>query len=394
MKVLVATTAGAGHLAGLLPFALAAARAGHEVRLAAPASFAPTVAGRRAWSTSRSVTPTLPSSGSVFGRLASLTRSQANAVVLAEVFGRIDTAAALPAMREVVARWAPDVVLREPAELSSYVAAQEAGVPLVQCNIGLDRFDDQLLPHVEEPLRELGHSTAGLRSTPRWTVVPPGFDERARRRDGPAHRRPRACGRRRGRGGLPAPWGRAEHPLVYVTFGSVTAAMGLFPGLYRAVLEQLAALPVRVLMTLGTQGDPEALGTLPGNVCVERWWPQADVLPHADLVLGHGGFGTTQAALVAGVPQVVLPLFASDQFLNAARVQAVGVGRAVVAADAADLPSAAVFPDGPEATAQVGDAVREVLGDPRWRARAQALAAEVPALPTTDEVVATLPALV
>ena len=392
MKVLVATTAGAGHVAGLLPFAAAAARAGHEVRVAAPASFAPTVEGA-GFAHERLGDADPAVLGSVFGRLASLTRAQANAVVLSEVFGRIDTAAALPAMREVVARWQPDVVLREPAELSSYVAAQEAGVPLVQCNIGLDRFDDQLLPHVEEPLHELGQSTEGLRTAPRWTVVPPGFDERADDAAGPltAAREPATAV---ARGGLPSPWGRAEDPLVYVTFGSVTAAMGLFPGVYRAVLEQLADLPVRVLMTLGTQGDPEALGTLPDSVRVERWWPMADVLPHAELVLGHGGFGTTQAALVAGVPQVVLPLFASDQFLNAARVQAVGVGRAVVAPDAADLPSAAVFPDGPEATGQVGDAVREVLAGPRWRDRARGLAAEVQALPTTDDVVATLPALV
>ena len=40
MRVLAATTAGPGHFAGLLPFALACARAGHEVRVAAPASFA------------------------------------------------------------------------------------------------------------------------------------------------------------------------------------------------------------------------------------------------------------------------------------------------------------------------------------------------------------------
>ena len=31
-------------------------------------------------------------------------------------------------------------------------------------------------------------------------------------------------------------------------------------------------------------------------------------------------------ALAAGVPQLVLPLFASDQFLNAERIQAAGVG--------------------------------------------------------------------
>ena len=46
----------------------------------------------------------------------------------------------------------------------------------------------------------------------------------------------------------------------------------------------------------------------------------------AALVIGHGGFGTTMTALAAGVPQLVLPLFSSDQFLNAERIQAAGVG--------------------------------------------------------------------
>jgi UDP:flavonoid glycosyltransferase YjiC (YdhE family) len=181
---------------------------------------------------------------------------------------------------------------------------------------------------------------------------------------------------------------------VYVSFGSVTAQTGLFPGVYAAVLEQLAALPLRVLMTVGTGGDPAALGPLPPSVHVERWWPQADVLPHAALVVGHGGFGTTQAALVAGVPQVVLPLFSFDQFANAERVEAVGVGRAVVDPRAADLPSSAVFPRGPAAVSRLGEAVVDVLHDAERRDRARALAAGVHRLPTTGDVVGTLPELV
>ena len=43
MRVLVATTAGAGHFAALAPFAAAIRDAGHAVRVAAPASFASAV---------------------------------------------------------------------------------------------------------------------------------------------------------------------------------------------------------------------------------------------------------------------------------------------------------------------------------------------------------------
>lgn len=45
-------------------------------------------------------------------------------------------------------------------------------------------------------------------------------------------------------------------------------------------------------------------------------------------VVHHGGAGTTTAAAGAGVPQVVLPQF-YDQFYWAARVEALGIGRAV-----------------------------------------------------------------
>ena len=50
------------------------------------------------------------------------------------------------------------------------------------------------------------------------------------------------------------------------------------------------------------------------------------MLPHVSAVLGHGGFGTTMGALAAGVPQVVAPIFTSDQVVNGRHVAAVGAG--------------------------------------------------------------------
>ncbi len=69
--------------------------------------------------------------GAVFGRLPSLTRQEANAIVLRDVFGRLDAQAALPGVRETVAAWRPDAVLRDPAELASYVVAAELDLPHV-----------------------------------------------------------------------------------------------------------------------------------------------------------------------------------------------------------------------------------------------------------------------
>ena len=133
MRVLGATTAGAGHFAGLLPFARACVPARHEGRVAAPASFASTVEGAGFFhQPSADADPA--ALGAVFGRVPTLSRREADDLVIAEVFGRLNRDAALPGMRAAVEEWRPDVVLREPAELASYVVATERGIPHVYTN--------------------------------------------------------------------------------------------------------------------------------------------------------------------------------------------------------------------------------------------------------------------
>jgi UDP:flavonoid glycosyltransferase YjiC (YdhE family) len=166
--------------------------------------------------------------------------------------------------------------------------------------------------------------------------------------------------------------------------------MGLYPAFYVRVLEQLAEVDARVLLTLGEAGDPAELGPLPRNIHAERWWPQSDVLPHAAVVVGHGGFGTTQAALGAGVPQVVLPLFSFDQFANAQQVAAVGVGVALVGEATAGSRAGDLLPRGPQATDRLMGAVGEVLARPQYTLTAEALAAEIDALPPVDVCVSSL----
>jgi UDP:flavonoid glycosyltransferase YjiC (YdhE family) len=396
VRVLAATTAGAGHVAGLLPFARACSRAGHEVRLAAPASFAATVQD------AGFVHEPLPDAdpaqlGAVFGRIPSLSAREADDLVIGQVFGRLDRDAALPGMRAVLDAWRPDVVLRESAELASLVAATERGVPHVQTNTGLAALDDRVVPLLAAALDEIGCPGEGLRTAPRWTTLPPSFDVASQLSTGPvtSARDPRPDGA--AAPPLPAWWpGDPGAPLVYATFGSVAAGMGLFPAFYVRVLEQLAGVPARVLLTVGGAGDVAELGPVPPNVHVERWWPQAEVLPHASVVVGHGGFGTTQAALAAAVPQVVLPLFSFDQFANADRVASVGVGRALVVEGEGEGERRAgdLLPRGPAATDRVAAAVTAVLAQGTYEERARVLGRDVDALPDTDACVASLPELV
>lgn len=118
------------------------------------------------------------------------------------------------------------------------------------------------------------------------------------------------------------PWPEANRePLVVVSFSSTYMDQG---GLVQGVLDALAGLRVRVLLTTGPAIDVADL-RLGANTRAVAFAPHRAVFPHAELVVTHAGWGTVNAALAAGVPLVCIP-DARDQPDNAARVVAVGAG--------------------------------------------------------------------
>lgn len=374
MRVLFSTTAGSGHFGPMVPFAQACRDAGHEVKVAAPASFAATVTGAGLdHAPFADVPPEVM--GPIFGRLPAMTREEANRTVIAEVFGRLDAQAALPAVTEILAGWRPDLVVREFCEFASLAAARKAGVPQVEVAIGLAATIADSLPIVAEPLAELdaiaglpeGTSFQALAAGPVLSCVPAEVDGQEATTAGRMISRFRDATFAIEAGSQPPPWGDPGHPLAYVTFGSVAAALPPFAGVYRSALDALADQPVRVLMTTGNAIEPGSLGPVPANARVEQWWPQGGVMPHTAVVVGHGGFGTTMTALASGVPQVVIPLFASDQFINAERMAAIGVG--------------VCLDGGPSAIPDLAAVLAGVLGDPGYRERARRVAASMASLP-------------
>ena len=90
----------------------------------------------------------------------------------------------------------------------------------------------------------------------------------------------------------------------------------------------------------------------------------------ARAVVSHGGSGTMLGALAHGAPLVLLPQGA-DQFDNAGLCRDAGV--------------ALVLPSDADA-GSIRAALERVLGEPGFRARAGALAAEIAALPSAGEV--------
>jgi UDP:flavonoid glycosyltransferase YjiC (YdhE family) len=172
-------------------------------------------------------------------------------------------------------------------------------------------------------------------------------------------------------GPLPHYLERDERPLVYVTLGTVQNRLPLLAPAVAA----LARLPVRVLVTVGPDGDPDALGAQPDHVHVERWVDQPRVLQHCDVVVSHAGSGTFLGALAEGLPQLCLPQ-AADQFRNSEGGLRAGV--AVVLRPDESAPEA------------IASAVGALLTDEALRRRARGVADEIAAMPSPGDVVDSL----
>lgn len=71
--------------------------------------------------------------------------------------------------------------------------------------------------------------------------------------------------------------------------------------------------------------DPARFVAPHERVKITRFLPHAAIVPHMDLVITHGGMGTTQRALSAGVPVCVVP-WGRDQLESARRVDRCGAG--------------------------------------------------------------------
>ena len=370
MRILLTTTRGAGHFGPMAPFADAFRRAGDEILFAGvPAGAA--LAEAAGFPIARFEEADDNRRQPVFARAAELSERDSNHLVVGDVFVRLDARAAFPGILRIIDDFEPDLVLHEVAEFAAPLAAEARAIPSARIAIGLSRFGDDVAPTIAAAVDEL-RADFGLEAdpdgerlgaTPYLTLMSPRLD------DGDAPRTLRFREARTAPRPLPLRWPDEDLPLVYLTFGSVVPQMSFFPDLYRRAIDGLAALPLRLLVTVGSTADPRDLGPLPANVHATRWVPQADVLPHTSVMVCHGGSGTMRGALAAGVPLVILPLFA-DQPHNARRVAQLGAG---IALDG-----------GPSAISWLPESVRQVRADPAYRAAAAEIAADAWSLPPVD----------
>jgi UDP:flavonoid glycosyltransferase YjiC (YdhE family) len=164
-----------------------------------------------------------------------------------------------------------------------------------------------------------------------------------------------------------------ERPFVYATLGTVFNVES--GDLLDRLVSGLALVDADVLVTVGPNIDPAEFSGVGGNVRVERFVAQHEVLGRCGAVVSHGGSGTLIAALSLGVPVVVLPMGA-DQPDNADRCDELGVGLVLDPLDA-DPPA-------------IARAVDTVLHDRRYARAASLLAAEAAGQPALDSLPALL----
>ncbi len=375
MKIVVAAIPAYGHLYPLMPLTLACVDAGHDVTVACGPPFldrlpVPTVLQQ----------PADFDLGAAFGeaerRQPELKGRELTVALFADVTAEIVATTLLPYLK--AAR--PDLVIYEGMDIGAGIAADVVGIPSVAYSIALSHLAYVMIhPAAIGFHRELWTARGRLAPVDRLILAdalldptPPSLRSFSRPVD--ARKLPiRSVGYAESLGRVPDWLTEPKvRPRIYLTLGTVS--FGAVEVMQR-VLSDLVGLDADILVTVGPEGDPTAVGEVAQTVHVETFVDQAAVMHHVDLMVHHGGTGSVLGALAAGVPQLLLPQGA-DQFFNAELLTKAGAAKALLNAD--QQPGA------------IRAAVESLLIAGPERAAARRIQAEIADLPAPASVVAEL----
>lgn len=355
LRVMATPSPAAGHFFPMVPFLWALRAAGHDVRVVVPAFFAgivlqaglPVIATAPASETAavqtgpgeqEDLAPGTVATYRRLGRIAEMMRSDVD---------------------RVVEQWGPHLVVSDPIEYAGRRAAAEHELPHVEHWIG------QALP--EAPLTEAAHDLfgaackawPGMAGNPSFALIDPCPS---------AFQQPGAVADLRiryvpynGPALLPEwlPRRDPDRPRVLITLGTIISQSEEAPQLLSRAVDAAAGLDAEVVVA----GNKKAMPTdVVSRVRAAQWLPIGLAAQHFDLVVHHGGSGTTMSSLAHGVPQVACPSIL-DQEANALRLEETRAGRRVPR-------SAALRTDA------LGEAVEQVLRDPAHARAAAAMRAD------------------
>lgn len=381
MRLLFSAGAGFSHIAPMLPLATTARDQGHDVLFVTGpgAERYPADAGLRTVAFGRPLAESIQPYFARYPResLASLSRDERLAHLVAHYMVEISAAERLDDMLDLVRDWAPDLVITNLAEHAAMLAAVIAGVPHAMHAIGPPKSAAIMADARDAAARlaaRYGVTDLPAReAVPYLDIWPDGLCP-----DGVDWEYPTRWPLRP-EGAMPVP--PADRPdvldglpfdrTVYVTPGTTHNGR---PGTLEAMVDAVRAEPLNVVVTIGRNGDRDRFGEQPSHVRIEHFVPQEHLLPHVDLVVCHAGSGTVLGALAHGVPLVVSPI-ATDQFDMADQLLAAHAGLC-----------AAPTPDA------IRTAVHTINADPSYRTAATTIAHELHTMATPSTLLTHLEA--
>jgi hypothetical protein len=273
-------------------------------------------------------------------------------------------------LMELCRRWDPDVIVHEETEYAAPLVGECLDVPCVTHSYAAPaRPEDEraiMLSLLEPIWADHGHSPPRLWGETYLDACPPMFQTDAVGSiPGVWPIRPVAFD---GPPVAPPAWlDTLERPAAYITFGTV--ALFARVNVIQQTVEAVAPTVKSVVVTTGPN-PPEAF-SVPSGVVVERYLRQSSILGSVDVVVSHGGAGTTLGAIEHGLAHVVLPQQTMSQLRNAERIEALGIGLHVPQGS---------NPDG------IRTAVHRALEDPRYANRAVSIRDSLHTLPEPEAV--------
>ena len=376
MRIMFTSIGGHGHFRPMAPLAQALRDAHHDVVIATMERLRPTVEDL-----GLEILPVGIPNPEAMRRLhaahpdfRSLSTEEESRRIVTDFFVGILTPSILEALPRLLA-WAPDVVVREEGEFAGPIVAAKAGVPWVDHGWGPMRPPEMVgaaAVALAPFWRAHGLEPDAAGGAYRWLYLdpcPPSLQFPYAASVQVAHLvRPEIARSRQPASGLD--WIDSVHrPIVYVTLGTAPRFTGDLE-FFKIVIAALAG-EVELVITVGPEGNADALGSLPNGVHVERFIPQAALLPHCALLISNGGSGSTLGALSHGVPILTVPSASGSQRRNADALAASGAGCRL---ERHELTVERMRAD-----------ARTMLTDPSYRTVARRIAKEIIGMPSVEQ---------